>query len=83
MALVLGCKATNLPIMYLGLLFGAEYKDVKTWEPIIEMFDRWLARWKKNFLSKAGRLTLIKSTLVNLPIYYLSIFNSGQYCKKT
>jgi hypothetical protein len=33
-----------------------------------------LAGWKKIYLSKGGRLTLIKSTLSNLPTYYLSLF---------
>lgn len=36
------------------------------------MFERRLAGWKKNFLSKGGRYTLIRTTLMNLPIYFLS-----------
>lgn len=32
-----------------------------------------LARWKKDLFSKGGRLTLIKCTLHNLPIYHLSL----------
>lgn len=39
---------------------------------MIEMFEKRLARWKIDFLSKGGRLTLIKSILTNLPIYFLS-----------
>jgi hypothetical protein len=33
-----------------------------------------LAGWKRLYLSKGGKLTLIKSTLSNLPTYYLSLF---------
>ena len=35
---------------------------------------RKLVGWKKLYLSKGGRLTLIKSTLSNLPTYFLSLF---------
>lgn len=33
-----------------------------------------LADWKRLYLSKGGRITLIKSTLPNLPTYFLSLF---------
>jgi hypothetical protein len=36
--------------------------------------ERQLADWKKLYLSKGGRLTLIKSTPSNIPMYYLSSF---------
>jgi hypothetical protein len=36
--------------------------------------ERLLARWKKLYLSKRGRLTLIKSTISSLPTYFLSLF---------
>ena len=41
---------------------------------ILENFDQRLAGWKKLYLSKGGRLTLLKSTLSSLPTYYLSLF---------
>jgi hypothetical protein len=36
--------------------------------------ERRLAGWKQSYLSKGGRLTLIKSTVSNLPTYFLSLF---------
>ena len=33
-----------------------------------------MEEWKKLYLSKGGRLTLLKSTLSSLPTYYLSLF---------
>ena len=33
-----------------------------------------LARWKKMYLSKGGCLTLLKSMLLSIPTYFLSLF---------
>lgn len=32
------------------------------------------AGWKRQFFSRGGKLTLFKSTLSNLPTYFLSVF---------
>lgn len=76
MAEVLGCKVGDLPMKYLELPLGAKYKETRTWNPVIEMFARRLAGWKRHFLSKGGRLTLIKSTSANLPIFCLSVLST-------
>ena len=70
----LGCKARNLPTTYLGLPLGAPHKSVGMWDPIEERFRRRLAIWKRRYISKGGRVTLIRSTLSNLPIYFMSLF---------
>ena len=36
--------------------------------------ERMLAGWNKLYLSKGGRLTLVKRKLFNLPAYFLSLF---------
>ena len=71
---VLGCKQGSLPMKYLGLPLGANFKDKTIWNPILEKMKRKLAGWKRLYLSKGGRVTLIKSTLSNLPTYFLSLF---------
>ena len=70
---VLGCKQGSLPMKYLGLPLGAKFKDKSIWNPILEKMERKLAGWKKLYLPKGGRVTLIKSTLFNLPTYFLFI----------
>ena len=72
--IVLGCKQGTLPMKYLGLPLRAKFKDKAIWNPILEKIDRRLAGWKRLYLSKGGRVTLIKSTLSNLPTYILSLF---------
>lgn len=61
-----------LPIKYLGVPLRAKCKNARTWEPVIELFERRLFGWKKTFLFKGCRLTLIKSTLTHLPICFWS-----------
>jgi hypothetical protein len=71
---ILGCGIASLPVKYLGLPLGASYKAKHIWDDIIEKIDYRLASWKRRYLSKGGRVTLIKSTLANLPTYFLSLF---------
>ncbi|XP_062167013.1 uncharacterized protein LOC133873310 [Alnus glutinosa] len=71
---ILGCGTSSLPLKYLGFLLRASYKAKSIWDVIVEKMERRLASWKRMYLSKGGRVTLIKSTLSNLPEYCLSLF---------
>lgn len=42
--------------------------------PIIERMKKRLARWNTLYLSKGGKVMLIKSTLSSLPTYFMSLF---------
>ena len=44
------------------------------WDGVEERMRRRLALWKRQYISKGGRITLIKSTLASIPIYQLSLF---------
>jgi hypothetical protein len=74
LANIMGCNITHLPMSYLGLPLGAKFKSKQIWDPILEKMERKLAGWQRMYLSKGGRVTLIKSTLSSLPTYFLSLF---------
>ena len=71
---ILDCRESTLPLKYLGLLLGASFKDKTIWNPILKKMEQRLAGWKRLYLSKGGKVTLIKSTLSSLPTYLLSLF---------
>ena len=68
------CKTGSVPFTYLGLPIGGNPSRLQSWDPIIEKIAKRLASWKGKMLSIGGRITLIKSSLANLPIYYMSLF---------
>ena len=72
---VLGCKLSALPMTYLGLPLGAKFNSKLIWNIIIEKMEHRLGGWKRLYLSKGGKLTLLKSTLSNLPTYFLFLFH--------
>ena len=61
-------------MQYLGLPLGATFKDMAIWNPVLERVEKRLASWKRLYLSKGGKITLIKSTLSSIPTYFLSLF---------
>ena len=69
----LGCKVGSLSASYLGLSPGAPHNSIAVWDPIEERFWKRLALWKFKFFSKGGRITLIRSTLSSMPIYFMSL----------
>jgi hypothetical protein len=60
---------------YLGLTLGVKFNSMCIWNPILEKMEKRLAGWKRLYLSKGGKLTLLKSTLSNLLTYFLSLFH--------
>ena len=74
MAVELGCKVGQLPSTYLGLPLGASNKASCVWDGVEERMRWKLALWKRQYISKGGRITIIKSTLASMPLYQLSLF---------
>ncbi|RVX07561.1 Transposon TX1 uncharacterized 149 kDa protein [Vitis vinifera] len=75
----LGCRLGALPTVYLGLPLRAHHKASSTWDGMEERMRRRLAQWKRQYISKSGRITLIKSTLASIPIYLLSLIRIPKY----
>ncbi|GMP50653.1 hypothetical protein CsSME_00017186 [Camellia sinensis var. sinensis] len=73
LAAILGCKVSALPVSYLGLPLGATFKSQGVWNGVVERVQRRLAGWKKQYLSKGGRFTLIQSVLSSIPTYFMSV----------
>ncbi|GKV15232.1 hypothetical protein SLEP1_g26031 [Rubroshorea leprosula] len=73
-AATLNCKSGSLPFTYLGMPVGDIMCRRKAWKLVIDNFSKKLAVWKVKSLSIGGRVTLLKSVLSALPIYFMSIF---------
>ena len=71
------CELGDWPIKYLGLPLGGNPRQIDFWDPVVTKVGKRLASWKKAFLSRGGRVTLIQSVLAALPIYYLSLFRAS------
>ena len=75
LACELGCKVGTFPFTYLGMPLGASFNSMAAWDGIEERFRKRLAMWKRQYISKGGRITLIHSSLSYLSIYFMSIFH--------
>ncbi|KAK3220120.1 hypothetical protein Dsin_014090 [Dipteronia sinensis] len=73
-AATLKCRSATLPLTYLGLPLGARPGLKAFWNPVVKKVEDQLALWKRRFLSKEGRLVLIKLVLSSIATYYMSVF---------
>ena len=74
LALELGCNIGSIPTDYLGLPLGTKHRANYVWDGVEERLRKRLALWKIQYISKGGRLTLIKSILSKMPTYLMSLF---------
>nr|GFA58219.1 RNA-directed DNA polymerase, eukaryota, reverse transcriptase zinc-binding domain protein [Tanacetum cinerariifolium] len=70
----IGCMTLKSPFSYPGVKIGGRIRCINSWEEIINKILSRLSKWKMKTLSIGGRLTLLKSVLGAMPIYYISIF---------
>ncbi|GJW56442.1 putative ribonuclease H-like domain-containing protein, partial [Tanacetum coccineum] len=74
LASTIGCLASQFPCTYLGLLIGAKMSWCHNWNPLVDRFHKRFSKWKSKTLFIGWRLTLIKSVLGSLGVYYFSTF---------
>ena len=46
---------------------------------MVDKLIKWMAGWRGKLLSSAGKLTLVKSCLGNIPIYFLSMIKFAKW----
>ncbi|GJW68374.1 RNA-directed DNA polymerase, eukaryota, reverse transcriptase zinc-binding domain protein [Tanacetum coccineum] len=77
-----GCSAASLPFTYIGLPVGCNMRRISSWEDMILKVQKKLSTWKIKLLSIGGRLTLIKSVLGSLGVYFMSMFKMPEVVNK-
>lgn len=75
-AQIMGCSAGSFPFKYLGIVVGANMNRIGNWDSVLDIFRKRLSSWKASVVSLAGRVTLIKSVLESLPMYYFSLYKA-------
>lgn len=82
-AVVAGCQAGSFPLKYVGLPIGCNMNKQVNWYPVVEKFKNTLSKWKMDSLSFGGRLTLVKTVLGSLALYFFSLFRAPVSVIKT
>nr|GEU99426.1 RNA-directed DNA polymerase, eukaryota, reverse transcriptase zinc-binding domain protein [Tanacetum cinerariifolium] len=73
-AMKIGCTTLKTPFSYLGSKVGGLMSRIQSWNETTEGMAARLSKWKLKTLSIGDRLTLLKSVLVSMSIYHMSIF---------
>ena len=66
---IMSYKKGLFPCNYLGISLEKNLKHRKVWQEMIGKVDKWIGSWKNKWLSKAGKITKIRSVLSAIPIF--------------
>lgn len=72
--------SSSLPICYLGLPLTTKSMTRHDYEPLIDKIRGRLLSWSSKSLSYAGRVQLIKSVIMSISNFWLSVFRLPQRC---
>ncbi|GJW09362.1 RNA-directed DNA polymerase, eukaryota [Tanacetum coccineum] len=70
----IGSSILLMPFHYLGVMFGGSMSKISSWDDVVAKLSSRLSKCKLKTLMIGGVLTLIKSVLSSLPLYFMSSF---------
>lgn len=79
---ILSCRVEKFPITYLGLPLSTRKPTNAEIQPILDRLAKKVAGWKPKMLSIDGRLCLIKSVLMALPVHYMTVLQLPRWAIK-
>ena len=73
-ARILATPIGALSIRYLGVPQVDRRLYIRDWQPVLDKVETRLGGWRARFLSRGGRLVLLKVVLSAIPTYFMAIF---------
>ncbi|XP_058751483.1 uncharacterized protein LOC131624543 [Vicia villosa] len=70
----LSCKVEDSNFYFLGIPIGFNPRKEATWYPLLSKLKNRLDGWTNRFLNMGGRITLLKSVLSSLSIFWMSFY---------
>lgn len=79
MANSIGCVPSKVLFTYLGLMVGDNMSRIASWDVVILKVTSKLSNWNAKNLSVGERLTLLKSILDAISIYFMFLFRAPEF----
>lgn len=71
---ILNFKSSSFPFTYLGILISHKRMFISHFNAMVERFERVTSNWRHSHIPSAGKSTLINSSIISIPLYYLFVY---------